>query len=117
VFGCTAHVRTSGTHLKKLDDRSKPMVYLGVDEGCKAPMLLDVTGNKVVVSRDIICEESIPWSWSAVSGEDVTVDFVVVDEVEPVIYDVGSGNSEGHAQQTQSVSGGASGGNIVESAG
>jgi len=52
-----------------------------------------------------------------VSSEDVTVDFVVVDEVEPVIYDVGSGNSEGDAQQTQSVSGGASGGNIVESAG
>ena len=117
VFGCTTHVRIAGSHLKKLDDRSKPMVYLGVDEGCKAHRLLDVTGNKVVVSRDIICEESIPWSWSAVSGEDVTVDFVVVDEVEPVIYDVGSGNSEGDAQQTQSVSGGASGGNIVESAG
>ena len=62
MFGCTAHVRTSGTHLKKLDDRSKPMVYLGVDEGCKAHRLLDVTSNKVVVSRDIICEESIPWS-------------------------------------------------------
>ena len=51
------------------------------------------------------------------SSEDVTVDFVVVDEVEPVIYDVGSGNSGGDAQQTQSVLGGASGGNTVESAG
>ena len=51
------------------------------------------------------------------SGEDVTADFVVVDEVEPVIYDVGSGNSGGDAQQTQSVLGGASGGNTVESAG
>ena len=40
------------------------------------------------------------------SGEDVTADFVVVDEVELVIYDVGSGNSGGDAQQTQSVSGG-----------
>ena len=51
------------------------------------------------------------------SGEDVTADFVVVDEVEPVIYDVGSGNSGGDAQHTQSVLGGASGGNIVESVG
>ena len=31
------------------------------------------------------------------SGEDVTADFVVVDEVEPVIYDVGSGNRGGDA--------------------
>jgi len=60
VFGCTAHVRTAGKHLKKLEDRSKPMVYLGVDEGCKSHRLLDVSGNKVVISRDIVCEESEP---------------------------------------------------------
>jgi len=57
VFGSTAHVRVAGPHLKKLADRSKPMVYLGVDEGCKAHRLLDVADNKIVVSRDIVCEE------------------------------------------------------------
>ena len=54
VFGCTTHVRIAGSHLKKLDDRSKPMVYLGVDEGCKAHRMLDVANNKIVVSRDSV---------------------------------------------------------------
>ena len=70
VFGCTTHVRTSGPHLKKLEDRSKAMVYLGVDEGCKAHRLLDVSCNKIVVSRDIVCEEAVPWNWNANAMEE-----------------------------------------------
>lgn len=80
VFGCIAHVRVAGSHLKKLDDRSKPMVYLGVDEGCKAHRMLDVTGNKIVVSRDIVCEENVPWRWSGNTVEDVSADFHVEAE-------------------------------------
>jgi hypothetical protein len=60
VFGCTAHVRTAGPHLKNLQDRSKLMVYLGVDEGCKAHRMFDVSNKKIVVSRDIVCEEAVP---------------------------------------------------------
>ncbi|KAG6467872.1 hypothetical protein ZIOFF_072436 [Zingiber officinale] len=33
VFGCVAYVKNTTPHLKKLDDRSSPMVYLGVEEG------------------------------------------------------------------------------------
>jgi hypothetical protein len=36
VFGCIAHVKSVGPHMKKLEDRSQPMVYLGVEEGSKA---------------------------------------------------------------------------------
>ncbi|KAG6470511.1 hypothetical protein ZIOFF_071584 [Zingiber officinale] len=36
VFGCIAYAKNTTPHLKKLDDRSSPMVYLGVEEGCKA---------------------------------------------------------------------------------
>ncbi|KAG6513941.1 hypothetical protein ZIOFF_024278 [Zingiber officinale] len=36
VFGCVAYVKNTASHLKKLDDRSSPMVYLGVEEDCKA---------------------------------------------------------------------------------
>lgn len=115
VFGCTAHVRTAGKHLKKLEDRSKPMVYLGVDEGCKSHRLLDVSGNKVVVSRDIVCEESEPWNWNTMSSEDNTANFVVNEEVEePAVYNGGGGFSGDGAQQTLPVLGGASGGSIEE---
>ncbi|GKD15447.1 zinc finger, CCHC-type containing protein [Tanacetum coccineum] len=36
IFGCTAYAKITIPHLKKLDDRSIPMIYLGVEEGSKA---------------------------------------------------------------------------------
>ena len=29
TFGCVAHVKTSTPHPKKLDDRSRPMIFVG----------------------------------------------------------------------------------------
>jgi hypothetical protein len=107
VFGSTAHVRVAGPHLKKLADRSKPMVYLGVDEGCKAHRLLDVADNKIVVSRDIVCEEKQPWNWSDNSVEDISADFQV-DVSEGGRYVMDTVNGTDDVQQAQSVSGGAS---------
>ena len=109
VFGCTAHVRTAGPHLKKLEDRSRPMVYLGVDEGCKAHRLLDVINNKIVVSRDIICEEAMPWDWSKISVEDVSTEFVVENELRSWSHGVGGMIGGEDAQQTVPESGGALG--------
>jgi transposase InsO family protein len=40
VFGCRGHVKIVGTHLRKLDDRSMPMVYFGIEEGSKAHRML-----------------------------------------------------------------------------
>ncbi|KAG6491761.1 hypothetical protein ZIOFF_046699 [Zingiber officinale] len=47
VFGCVAYVKNTAPHLKKLDDRSSPMVYLGVEEGCKAHHLFDPRHGKL----------------------------------------------------------------------
>ena len=33
VFGCTAHMKVPVAHIKKLDDHSTPVVYLGVEAG------------------------------------------------------------------------------------
>jgi transposase InsO family protein len=41
VFGCRANVRPTMPHLKKLFDRSEPMVYFGVEEGSKSHRLYD----------------------------------------------------------------------------
>nr|GEX36646.1 zinc finger, CCHC-type [Tanacetum cinerariifolium] len=36
IFRCTAYAKITIPHLKKLDDRSIPMIYLGIEEGSKA---------------------------------------------------------------------------------
>lgn len=41
VFGCVAHVKTARPHLKKLEDRSTPMVLIGYEQGSKAYKLFD----------------------------------------------------------------------------
>ncbi|KAH7858787.1 hypothetical protein Vadar_028059 [Vaccinium darrowii] len=51
------------SHLKKLDDRSQQLVYLGVEDGCKAHRLLDPRRGKIIVSRDVKFEENVPWQW------------------------------------------------------
>jgi hypothetical protein len=62
VFGCIAHMKVPVPHLKKLADRSQKTVYLGVEEGSKAHKLYDPLQNKVMVSRDVVFEENVPWS-------------------------------------------------------
>ncbi|KAG6500514.1 hypothetical protein ZIOFF_040360 [Zingiber officinale] len=61
VFGCVAYAKNATHHLKKLDDRSSPMVYLGVEEGCKAHRLFDPRHDKLQVSRDVMFRENCEW--------------------------------------------------------
>nr|GFA84720.1 zinc finger, CCHC-type [Tanacetum cinerariifolium] len=53
IFGCTTYAKITIPHLKKLDDRSIPMIYLGVEEGSKSCRLYDPKGNRKHVSRDV----------------------------------------------------------------
>nr|GFA77680.1 zinc finger, CCHC-type [Tanacetum cinerariifolium] len=52
IFGCTAYAKITIPHLKKLDDRNIPMIYLGVEEGSKACRLYDPKVKRKHVSRD-----------------------------------------------------------------
>jgi hypothetical protein len=65
VFGSVGHVKNTVPHLKKLDDRSTPMVYFGVEQGSKVHRMYSPQTNKIVVSRDVIFEESRSWQWTA----------------------------------------------------
>ena len=86
VFGCTAHARSSAPHLKKLDDRSKALVYFGVEEGSKAHRLYDPNTNKIIVSRDVVFEEAKMWNWNLALDSDNSVEFNVDDEVDSGIF-------------------------------
>ncbi|KAK9053340.1 hypothetical protein SSX86_029973 [Deinandra increscens subsp. villosa] len=69
IFGCVGHVITLGPDIKKLDTRSNPMVYLGVQEGTKGYRMLDVEKCKIVISRDVKFEENRQWNWSNLQTE------------------------------------------------
>ncbi|KAG7559183.1 Integrase catalytic core [Arabidopsis thaliana x Arabidopsis arenosa] len=63
VFGCIAYAKINKPHLKKLDDRSRMLVHLGIEPGSKAYRLFDPQMQKVVVSRDVIFDEAKGWNW------------------------------------------------------
>ncbi|GJR55949.1 zinc finger, CCHC-type containing protein [Tanacetum coccineum] len=63
IFGCTAYAKITIPHLKKLDDRSIPLIYLGVEERSKACRLYDPIAKKKHVSRDVRFMETKPWDW------------------------------------------------------
>jgi hypothetical protein len=83
VFGCICHAKVAVPHLKKLDDRSKQLVYFGVEEGSKAHRLYDPENNKIVVSRDVVFEEKKMWNWGLSLGTNITEEFVVEGDFEP----------------------------------
>ena len=64
VFGCLGYARTEAAGRKKLDDRSKLLVHLGTEPGSKAYRLFDPTKQRIVVSRDVICDEEQGWNWN-----------------------------------------------------
>ncbi|GJX89148.1 zinc finger, CCHC-type containing protein [Tanacetum coccineum] len=74
IFGCTTYAKITIPHLKKLDDRSIPIIYLGVEEGSKACRLYDPKGKRKHVSRDVRFMETKPWDWDNNREETSTQD-------------------------------------------
>jgi len=83
----------TAAHLKKLDDRSQQMVYLGVEDGCKAHRLFDPRRGKIFVSRDVIFEEKVQWNWCAGEVGNEPAEFTVEDDdwVNPSSWAMASG--------------------------
>nr|GEX45323.1 zinc finger, CCHC-type [Tanacetum cinerariifolium] len=84
IFRCTAYAKITIPHLKKIDDRIIPMIYLGVEEGSKACRLYDPIAKKKHVSRDVKFMETKPWDWDK-NGEDTnTQDTIWTSFVDPI---------------------------------
>jgi hypothetical protein len=81
TFGCVAHAKVAGGHLRKLDDRSTPMVLIGYEPGTKAYQLYNPATDRMHVSRDVVFEEGRSWNWeqdgTASSAGDDDETFVV----------------------------------------
>ena len=57
VFKSLCHVKVLGEKLKKLQDRSKPMVFIGYEVGTKGYKRYDPEIGRLYISRDVIFEE------------------------------------------------------------
>ncbi|KAJ9546687.1 hypothetical protein OSB04_019230 [Centaurea solstitialis] len=69
VFGCVAYERVVSKHLKKLDDRSKPLVYLGKEPSSGGFRLFNPRENKIIISAYVICDEKSSWKWKSMSED------------------------------------------------
>lgn len=87
TFGCVAHVKVVKPNLKKLEDRSVPMVFLGYVDGGKSYKVYNPVINTVHVTRDAIFEETARWNWTR---EDVLTPLNLDDSfiIQPTTYKV-----------------------------
>jgi transposase InsO family protein len=54
MFRCVAHVKDTRPHLCKLEDRSKPMIFVGYEAGSMAYRAYDPTTSRVHIIRDVV---------------------------------------------------------------
>lgn len=64
VWGCLAHAHVPNEKRRKLDDKSIKCVLLGFSEESKGYRLYNTSTKKIVVSRDVVFEETKGWNWN-----------------------------------------------------
>jgi hypothetical protein len=62
TFGCVVHVKNTTPNLKKLEDRSRPMIFISYEPGSKAYRVYDSVSKKVHVTRDVVFDEQVQWN-------------------------------------------------------
>jgi hypothetical protein len=62
TFGCVAHVKVTKPNLKKLDDRSRGMSFVGYEPRSAAYRCYDLTTKRVHISRDVVFDEEAVWN-------------------------------------------------------
>ncbi|GAU16044.1 hypothetical protein TSUD_339150 [Trifolium subterraneum] len=69
VFGCLGYAHIPDAHRKKLDPKSIKCVHLGVSEESKAYKVYDPIQKKIIISRDVVFNETQGWEWGEKNKE------------------------------------------------
>ncbi|KAG6411307.1 hypothetical protein SASPL_129387 [Salvia splendens] len=65
VFGSKAYAQVPDQTRSKLDDKSKPFIFIGYDSNTKGYKLYDPTSQKTMISRDVEFDEEGVWDFSS----------------------------------------------------
>jgi hypothetical protein len=68
TFECVVHVKDTRPHLRKLNDRSKPMIFMGYER------VYDPVTKRIHIMRDVVFNEDGKWCWE---DSDVNTEFIV----------------------------------------
>jgi transposase InsO family protein len=82
TFGCIAHVKVTKPHLTKLDDRSKPMIFVGYEPGSAAYRCYDPVTRRIHISRDVVFDEDAMWEWTGNQASEMEFDITMPDQSE-----------------------------------
>ncbi|MCH80264.1 hypothetical protein A2U01_0001030 [Trifolium medium] len=63
VFGCIAFAHIPDSQRKKLDNKSIKCVHLGISDESKAYKLYNPVDKRIIISRDVVFDESKAWNW------------------------------------------------------
>ena len=58
IFGCLAYVHVPNVNRRKLDSKTQQCLFLGSDNETKAFRLYDLARRKVIISQDVVFDES-----------------------------------------------------------
>jgi hypothetical protein len=62
------HGKDTCPGLKKLEDRSCTMIFVGYEHGSKAYRFYNPSTKRVVISRDVVFDEAGVWKWAEEDG-------------------------------------------------
>jgi hypothetical protein len=89
VFGCLAYAHVTDLQRKKLDPKSIKCVHLGISEESKAYKLYDPIAKKIIVSRDVIFDETKGWEWNGKPQKNLdTIDTIDTSGIASVVEDI-----------------------------
>jgi hypothetical protein len=79
-------VKNTRPHLPKLDDKSKPMIFVGYEAGSMAYRAYDLATRWLHITRDVVFDEDVKWCWeNDKTNNEFIVEYVQAGQPEVVI--------------------------------
>jgi hypothetical protein len=91
TFRCIIYVRNMTSHLKKLEDFGRKVIFIGYESGSKVHHAYDPITKRVHLTRDMVFDKQDQWDWGIGGnngepggGDDVfTVEYSTISQAAP----------------------------------